>query len=519
MHAVSYDFGVKKYVFIYIEERLRKTRQHATPREGVRRTGPFPLPSEAAVSQQQMTPLEGAKPYALTLEAAVSQQQMTPQEGAEPYALTSEAGVSQQLPDMRVRETEQRALASEERARAAEQRAFVSGEQAREAQQLAETRVREAEQRVLASEERARATQQHALALEERLRKAEQRALSSERRAREAEQCAQSSERRAREAEQHTQLSERRAREAEQHTQLSERRAREAEVRTEEKTRQAEQNAEERVRGADQRALASEERAVERHWVVERREIHITEEVLGGGGWGEVKMAEFRGTRVAAKSLYQAIMSDYYRQLFIREMNMAARVRHPNLVQFIGACMEGGMVILTELLPTSLRRELERGENHMTSHQLISIGLDVARALSYLHQMQPDPMIHRDISSANVLLEPLANQQWRAKVTDYGSVNFQQQLRTVGPGSTVYAAPEAGSPQLQSPKMDIFSFGVLLVEMWTASFPEVSAHERLIASIRDHECVGLIRRCTHQRPDRRSSAAEIIAELQERLEE
>ena len=400
---------VKKYVFIYIEERLRKTRQHATPREGVRRTGPFPLPSEAAVSQQQMTP----------------------QEGAEPYALTSEAGVSQQLPDMRVRETEQRALASEERARAAEQRAFFSGEQAREAQQLAETRVREAEQRVLASEERARATQQHALALEERLREAEQRALSSERRAREAEQ--------------HTQLSERRAREAEQRAQSSERRAREAEVRTEEKTRQAEQNAEERVRGADQRALASEERAVERHWVVERREIHITEEVLGGGGWGEVKMAEFRGTRVAAKSLYQAIMSDYYRQLFIREMNMAARVRHPNLVQFIGACMEGGMVILTELLPTSLRRELERGENHMTSHQLISIGLDVARALSYLHQM--------------------------------------------------------------------------LVEMWTASFPEVSARERLIASIRDHECVGLIRRCTHQRPDHRSSAAEIIAELQERLEE
>ena len=116
------------------------------------------------------------------------------------------------------------------------------------------------------------------------------------------------------------------------------------------------------------------------------------------------------------------------------------------------------------------------------------------------------------------LLEPLPDQQWRAKVTDYGSVNFQRQLRTVGPGSIVYASPEAGNPALQSPKMDIFSFGVLLVEMCTAEFPEVSARERLIASIRDPEWVGLIRRCAHQSGDDRPSADQIIAELQQRLE-
>ena len=336
-----------------------------------------------------------------------------------------------------------------------------------------------------------------------------------ERREREAEG-------RVREAEEHArrEAEERARREVEERVREAEERVREAE----ERVREAEERvreAEERVREAEERALASEERAqqVERQWVVERREVHITEEVLGGGGWGEVKVAEFRGTRVAAKSLYQAIRTGYYRQLFIREMNMAARVRHPNLVQFIGACMVGGMVILTELLPTSLRKELEREDYHMTPHHLISIGLDVARALSYLHQMQPDPIIHRDISSANVLLEPLANQQWRAKVTDYGSVNFQQQLRTVGPGSAVYASPEAGNPSLQSPMMDIFSFGVLLVEMCTAEFPEVSARRRQIASIRDREWVGLIRRCTHQSPNHRPSAAEIIAELQQRLED
>ena len=376
----------------------------------------------------------------------------------------------------------------------------------------AERREREAKGRVREAEERARREAERYVG--ERVRQVEECARREAERY-VAERVREAEERARREAEEHAR------REAEEHArreaeQRAEERVREAEERA---RREAEQRAEERVREAEERALASISEEVERQWVVERREVHITEEVLGGGGWGEVKVAEFRGTRVAAKSLYQAIRTGYYRQLFIREMDMAARVRHPNLVQFIGACMEGGMVILTELLPTSLRKELEREDYHMTPHHLISIGLDVARALSYLHQMQPDPIIHRDISSANVLLEPLANQQWRAKVTDYGSVNFQQQLRTVGPGSAVYASPEAGNPSLQSPMMDIFSFGVLLVEMCTAEFPEVSARRRQIASIRDREWVGLIHWCTHQSPNHRPSAAEIIAKLQQRLEE
>ena len=377
-----------------------------------------------------------------------------------------------------------------------------------------EERIRAAEGR---AEERVREAEERADRLiQEVISQGDEREREAERREREAEQRAQAS----------TRTAERRVQEAEQRAQAStrtaERRVQEAEQRAQASTRTAER----RVREAEQRAQASEARAraaesansAERQWVVERREIHITEDVLGGGGWGEVKVAKFRGSKVAAKSLYQAIRSGYYRQLFIREMNMASRIRHPNLVQFIGACMEDGMVILIELMPTSLRRELEREDYHMTADQLIVISLDVSKALNYLHQMQPDSVIHRDISSANVLLEPLPDQQWRAKVTDYGSVNFQRQLRTVGPGSIVYASPEAGNPSLQSPKMDIFSFGVLLIEMCTAEFPEVSARERLICSIRDAEWVGLIRRCTHQSGDDRPSADQIIAELQQRLE-
>ena len=97
--------------------------------------------------------------------------------------------------------------------------------------------------------------------------------------------------------------------------------------------------------------------------------------------------------------------------------------------------------------------------------------LDVAKALTYLHQIQPDAVIHQDISSANVLLEQLPLSKWRAKVTDYGSVNIVRQLNTQNPGSPVYSAPEASNPSLQSPKMDIFSFGALVLEMLTNCLP------------------------------------------------
>ena len=148
--------------------------------------------------------------------------------------------------------------------------------------------------------------------------------------------------------------------------------------------------------------------------------------------WAVVKVAKFRAIRVAAKCLYEQIVSNYNRLLFIREMNMASRICHPNLLQFIGATLHGELIILTELMPTSVQRELEN-EHTFSLKQLTSISLDVARALNYLHLMHPTPIIHRDISSANVLLEPGPNDNWRAKVSDYGSVNLIQRLRTATP--------------------------------------------------------------------------------------
>ena len=256
----------------------------------------------------------------------------------------------------------------------------------------------------------------------------------------------------------------------------------------------------------------------DRPWLVRRAEIHMTSEKLGGGGWGEVKVAEFRGVRVAAKVLFKQFQSPYYHNIFIREMNMASRVRHPNLVQFIGASMDTEMVILMELMPTSIRQHLADNAPSIPSTDFRrTVSLDVARALNYLHLMQPDSIIHRDISNANVLLEPLPDQKCRAKVTDYGSVNLQNQLTTKNPGNPVYSAPESGDPSMQTTKMDIFSFGVLLVEMCTAQFPEVATREAMIRSISERHWVDMIRGCIQENQQHRPSASRIILQMSKAL--
>ena len=384
-----------------------------------------------------------------------------------------------------IREIEQQLAASQESTRSAEVRV----------QEIEQTK-QVTEEQLYQAEERAQAAERRSHELQQRAHNAEQRTIGTERRAHNAEHRVREAEQRVHNLQQRVHTAEQRTTEVERQLHVAEQRARECER---------------RERQADSVVQQSQQ---ESHWLVQQREIELTEEEKGRGGWAAVKVATFRGTRVAAKCFYQQILvSHYNRQLFNREMNMAARLRHPNLVQFIGASLEGEPIILTELMTTSLRAELEKGP--IEQAHITSISLDVVRALNYLHLMQPHPIIHRDISSANVLLDPIPGNQWKAKVSDYGSVNLLLELRTVGPGSPVYAAPEASIPAEQSPKMDIFSFGVLLIEMLTDEFPAEDARQRLLDSINHAGYMDLIRRCLREQREERPSANEIITNIRD----
>ena len=312
----------------------------------------------------------------------------------------------------------------------------------------------------------------------------------------------------------------RRAEDANQRAEDSQRRAAELQTQVVESNQRAER-AEERVQHVE-RSLAetrlslrqSEERhqISSTHWAVRREEIELTGPELGVGGWATVTVAKFRGARVAVKRIHNQIISRHNIQLFQREMNIAARLRHPNLIQFIGATVEGEMMIIMELMATSLRSQLET-EEYFQPKLVKAISLDVALGLNYLHLIQPDPIVHRDISSANVLLEELPHGQWRAKLTDYGSVNIVRQLRTENPGSPAYAAPEASNPRLQSPKMDIYSFGALILEVLTGRLPAPDQRPGLLCQVHHEQLLRLIRKCLSENPEDRPSASVIISEL------
>ena len=193
-----------------------------------------------------------------------------------------------------------------------------------------------------------------------------------------------------------------------------------------------------------QQTISEQRRQETCDWVVSRNEIHMTENCLGRGGWGSVNEGTYCGCTVAVKQIHDLILSPHNRLLFEREMNIASACRHPCLLQFIGATNdEGTPLFVTELMEMSLRALL--AQRQLSETEITVISLDVARALNYLHQKKPHPIIHRDVSSANVLLWRQGD-QWRGKVSDYGTANFMQQTMTVAPGAMIYSSPEALTP-------------------------------------------------------------------------
>ena len=253
-------------------------------------------------------------------------------------------------------------------------------------------------------------------------------------------------------------------------------------------------------------------------WAISREEVELLDDELGKGAWGVVTKACFRGEIVAAKRLHEALSKENPKFLYKairRELNIACNLRHPNLVLFLGAVVKGDLrelIILNELMDSSLRDVL--AEDQLSRSQIKSFGIDVARALNYLHSCKPHPLIHRDVSSANVLLQRLGPDYWKAKLSDYGSLQAINLACTLAPGNPVYAAPEALRGGQQSCKMDAYSFGILLIEMVSCQLPTLQQRAMLLEEIKWQEMHLLIEKCIQAYPDERPEMQQIIKSLE-----
>ena len=360
---------------------------------------------------------------------------------------------SEEISQRQLREMQQREENSQRQLREMQQREENLQRQLSEMHQREENsqrQLREMQQREENSQMQLREMQQREENSQRQLREMQQREENSQR---EMQQSIENSQRQLREMQQREENSQRQLGEVQQREENLQRQLREITQQRENSQEQV-SSLERQLREKDQEiselelslSLAqrriSEQRRQERcDWVISRDEIQISENCLGRGGWGSVNEGTYCGCTVAVKQIHDMILSPHNRLLFEREMNIASACRHPCLLQFIGATNdEGSPLFVTELMEMSLRALLE--ERQLSETELQVISLDVARALNYLHQKKPSPIIHRDVSSANVLLWQQGDQR-RGKVSDYGTANFIQQTMTVAPGAAIYCAPEA----------------------------------------------------------------------------
>ena len=270
--------------------------------------------------------------------------------------------------------------------------------------------------------------------------------------------------------------------------------------------------------------------------------VTVTERVLGHGSYASVLELEYKGLKCAGKKIHDVLLSlgstGYAVQRFEEECRLISQVRHPNIVQFLGFCYEQGAelpILVMEFLPTTLAYCIEQ-YRLIPSDICYSILHEISLGLYYLHSQTP-PIIHRDLSSNNVLLTP----NLTAKISDLGVARIldnisplQASTMTQTPGTVAFMPPEAmeSSPTCGT-NIDEFSYGILMIHVLSGRWPEpqvgqtctneegilvpVTEAERREVFLRDigsdHPLMDLILKCIHNSPTERAHTEELVQRL------
>lgn len=186
---------------------------------------------------------------------------------------------------------------------------------------------------------------------------------------------------------------------------------------------------------------------------------------IGQGGFGAVYYAELRGEKAAIKKMDMQASRE-----FLAELKVLTHVHHLNLVRLIGYCVEGSLFLVYEYIENGNLSEHLRGSGRdpLPWSSRVQIALDSARGLEYIHEHTVPVYIHRDIKSANILID----KNFHAKVADFGLTKLTEvgsaSLPTRLVGTFGYMPPEYAQYGDVSPKVDVYAFGVVLYELISA---------------------------------------------------
>ena len=211
---------------------------------------------------------------------------------------------------------------------------------------------------------------------------------------------------------------------------------------------------------------------------------------INRGAYGAVLGGTFEGRRVAIKKMHKFILdtADTDEEIerlvrdFKRETDTLLSIRHPHVVQAFGAFydpLSWEPILVMELMANNLREYLEKNKGNLKLSKQIHICLQIALGLQFLHHLNP-PLAHRDLTDKNVLLAD----DGTVKIGDLGQSKYKDldvYFRTEVPGALYYMAPETVKPSGShkahyTESVDIFSLGVLTMEIATQSSPTPSLH-------------------------------------------
>lgn len=207
--------------------------------------------------------------------------------------------------------------------------------------------------------------------------------------------------------------------------------------------------------------------------------------LVGEGSLGRVYRAEFsNGKLMAIKKIDNAALSLQEEDNFLEAVSNMSRLRHPNIVPLAGYCAEHGQRLLVHdyIANGSLQDLLYFADDRskmLTWNARIRVALGTARALEYLHEVCLPSVVHRNLKSANILLDEELNPH----LSDCGlaalTPNTERQVAsTQMVGSFGYSAPEFALSGLYTVKSDVYSFGVVMLELLTGRKPLDSSRVR-----------------------------------------